>query len=70
MIAARCGGSPGLTFECEPMLTYIFVPARLKRTPRVEWPPSGSVARCCGRAVVDVCPAAYGSRTTASVLPT
>jgi len=35
-IAARSGGSPELTFDAEPTLTYIFVPPRLKTMPRVE----------------------------------
>src|SRR5438105_12169721 len=55
-IAARSGGSPALTFDSDPTLTYIFVPVRLKRIPRVEWPPGGRGAMRWGSLVARVAP--------------
>ncbi len=56
-MAARSGGSPELTFDRDPIETYIFVPALLNSTPRVEWPPGGSDAICSGFPFAAVCPA-------------
>src|SRR5260221_745100 len=47
-IAARRASSRLLTFDSEPTLTYIFVPAALKSTPRVECPFGGRSARKVG----------------------
>src|ERR1700730_10824387 len=69
-MAARSGGSPELTLDPDPTLTYILVPDRLKMTPRVECPPLGRGASCCGEVTARVAPGVYGMRTTASSSPT
>src|SRR5258708_30884308 len=64
------GGPSALTFDAEPIDTYIFDPSRQKITPRVEWPPGGKGVTCCGGPCAAVWPRAYAQRTTAFSLPT